>query len=83
MRSRLAASALLVLALLATRTLVAEARLSPQAAQVWAVDRGTTAILIEDHRAPLVEIRLMFPAGTWSSCFARPASRLISIWPRG
>jgi zinc protease len=45
----------------------AEARLSPASAETWTVDRATTAILVEDHRAPLVEIRLMFPIGRWSS----------------
>jgi zinc protease len=52
-----------------------EARLSPQSAQTWEVERGTTAILVEDHRAPLVEIRLMFPIGRWSP-WAQRAGRI-------
>ena len=53
----------------------APARLSPARAESWAVDPGTTAILVEDHRAPLVEIRLMFPIGRWSP-WAKRAGRL-------
>ncbi len=53
----------------------AVARLSPESAETWSVDSGTTAILIEDHRAPLVEIRLMFPIGLWSP-WAKLAGRL-------
>jgi len=49
----------------------AAARLSPAGAQTWSVDRGTTAVLVEDHRAPLTEIRLMFPIGSWSAWVAR------------
>ncbi|HEY2954149.1 MAG TPA: insulinase family protein [Candidatus Eisenbacteria bacterium] len=49
----------------------ARARLSPKRAETWSVDRGTTAVLIEDHRAPLVEVRLMFPIGLWSPWAAR------------
>ena len=52
-----------------------EARLSPQSAQTWEVERGTTAFLVEDHRAPLVEIRLMFPIGRWSP-WAQRAGRI-------
>jgi predicted Zn-dependent peptidase len=47
------------------------ARLSPETAQSWSVGSGTGAILVEDHRAPLVEIRLMFPIGLWSPWVAR------------
>lgn len=35
-------------------------------AQSWPVDAGTTAILVEDHRAPLVRLVLEFPGGRWS-----------------
>ena len=63
--------ALAALAALAGAAPSAAARLSAASAQTWSVDRGTTAILIEDHRAPLVEIRLMFPIGRWSSWAAR------------
>lgn len=37
-----------------------------EAGQTWSVDQGTTAILIEDHRAPLVTLVLDFPGGHWS-----------------
>jgi predicted Zn-dependent peptidase len=60
-----------VAALLLAAVPAGAASLSPQAAQTWTVDPGTTGILIEDHRAPLVEIRLMFPAGRWSPWFQR------------
>jgi len=72
--SRRPASAIapaLALAALACAATPAAARLSPESAQTWSVDRGTTALLIEDHRAPLVEIRLMFPIGRWSSWAGR------------
>ena len=32
----------------------------------WTVDEGTQAALVEDHRAPIVEISIEFPVGTWS-----------------
>ena len=53
----------------------AHARLSPEGAQTWSVDGATSAILVEDHRAPLVEVRLMFPIGRWSPWVKR-AGRL-------
>jgi len=83
MRRRAVASALVALALAAFALAVlafaalalaappGAARLSPESARSWSVDRGTTAILVEDHRAPLVEIRLMFPIGLWSPWVAR------------
>jgi len=36
------------------------------ALEEWPVDAGTTGVLIEDHRAPLVFALLEFPAGTFS-----------------
>ena len=33
---------------------------------VWEVDDATTAVLVEDHRAPLVELRIQIPAGIWT-----------------
>ena len=36
---------------------------------VWAMDDATTAVLVEDHRAPLVELRIQVPAGTWTPWF--------------
>jgi len=32
----------------------------------WAVDAGTEGVLVEDHRAPVVAVRVEFPVGTWS-----------------
>lgn len=32
----------------------------------WAADPATTVVLVEDHRVPLVELHLSFPAGTFS-----------------
>ena len=34
------------------------------AVQEWAVDAGTTGMLVEDHRVPVVSVDLAFPAGT-------------------
>jgi zinc protease len=31
----------------------------------WSLEDGTTAVLVEDHRAPLVSLRFEFPAGSW------------------
>ncbi len=43
---------------------------SPSAsAQEWPADAGTTLVLVEDHRAPLVTVMLEFAAGTWSPWF--------------
>jgi len=39
----------------------------------WAVDEHTTGLLVEDHRVPLISVRLEFPAGTWSR-WARDAA---------
>ncbi|MFT5680594.1 MAG: zinc protease [Myxococcota bacterium] len=33
---------------------------------IWSVDDATTAVLVEDHRAPLVELRIQLPAGSWT-----------------
>ncbi|MDG1483341.1 MAG: insulinase family protein [Myxococcota bacterium] len=33
---------------------------------LWAVDAATTAVLVEDHRAPLVQLRIQVPAGNWT-----------------
>jgi len=37
------------------------------AIESWMQGEGTTVILVEDHRAPLVSLRVEFPAGNWSS----------------
>jgi predicted Zn-dependent peptidase len=34
--------------------------------QTWKVDPATTGALIEDHRTPLVQLRIEFPIGVWS-----------------
>lgn len=36
------------------------------APEVWAQDDATQVVLVEDHRAPLVELRVQVPAGTWT-----------------
>lgn len=33
---------------------------------IWTVDDATAAVLVEDHRAPLVELRVQLPAGSWT-----------------
>ncbi len=38
----------------------------PFAVQTWSVDEGTLGVLVEDHRTPLVTVRLEFPVGVWS-----------------
>jgi predicted Zn-dependent peptidase len=65
-RNARATAAALALATLVRGAPPALARLSAASAETWSVDRATTAVLVEDHRAPLVEIRLMFPIGRWS-----------------
>jgi zinc protease len=40
--------------------------LPPPQVQEWAVDSGTTGMLVEDHRVPVASVRLAFPVGTWS-----------------
>ena len=34
--------------------------------QAWRLPDGTSLLLVEDHRAPLIEVRIELPAGTWS-----------------
>jgi len=60
------------------------ASLSPAGARTWEIGPGTTGILVEDHRTPLVEIRLMFPVGRWSPWFrrARLADEAFFMQPR-
>jgi predicted Zn-dependent peptidase len=46
------------------------------------VDAGTTAILVEDHRAPLVFLRVELPAGRWSAWVAGgPVREAFQIQP--
>ena len=86
MRSLLAIPvAVLLLAAVGTLTHAASGPGEPQA---WAVDSSTTGVLVEDHRAPLVELRLVLPVGAWSawpprSYFAAAAWDLQFRDPRG
>ena len=65
MRSMLAIpAAVLLLAAVGTPSHAASGPGEPQA---WAVDSSTTGVLVEDHRAPLVELRLILPVGVWSA----------------
>ena len=45
---------------------LALASLPATALEEWAIDSGTTGLLVEDHRAPLLFVRIEFPAGSWS-----------------
>jgi len=65
----LALAVFLALAL-GTRAAGAEP-LGVEKAQIWKADSATTVIFVEDHRAPLVEIRLVFPQGKWSPWMRR------------
>jgi zinc protease len=53
--------------LLATVATLAHAASGPGEPQIWVVDSSTTGVLVEDHRAPLVELRLVLPVGGWSA----------------
>ena len=35
-------------------------------ARSWPLDDATTLVLVEDHRAPLVQVTIEFPVGNWS-----------------
>ncbi|MCP3979820.1 MAG: insulinase family protein [bacterium] len=54
---------------------------APAAApEVWTADPGTTVVLVRDDRAPLVEVRVEFPAGSWSPWFRdAPAGEAFEI----
>lgn len=41
----------------------------------WDLEAGTTAVLVEDHRAPLVSLRIELPAGDWSPWFVKHHAR--------
>jgi zinc protease len=57
-------ASLLLLAPLAMRAALAGA---PAAAiETWELDDGTEVALVEDQRAPLLSMRVVFPVGTWS-----------------
>ena len=51
------------LALLAASALAVAAA---SAVEEWAIDGGTTGLLVEDHRVPIVFLRIEFAAGSWS-----------------
>lgn len=36
---------------------------------IWNLDESTTVVLVEDHRAPLVELRVQVPVGNWTPWF--------------
>jgi predicted Zn-dependent peptidase len=54
----------LLLALAAAQGATAPAGAAP--VRTWQVDRGTLGVLVEDHRVPTVDVRIEWPAGTWS-----------------
>lgn len=39
------------------------------APEVFSLDDATTVVLVEDHRAPLIELAIQLPAGTWTPWF--------------
>lgn len=45
----------------------ADAGSATASVQEWRVDGGTTGMLVENHRAPVVTVRVAFPAGTWGA----------------
>ncbi len=55
--------------------------------QSWSLEDGTEVLLVEDHRAPMVSVRLYFPAGThgdwaWEN-HAGTAMRIQTMDPDG
>ena len=68
-RSLLAALTLTLLPVspaLAAAQAAAPAAPQSETALRWSVDAGTTGMLVEDHRVPLVTVYARFPAGSWS-----------------
>jgi zinc protease len=61
----MALPALLLSAAVAASAIAAPVDPAPKVV-TWAVDAGTTGVLVEDHRAPTVTLRIEFPVGTWS-----------------
>lgn len=64
-----------MLVLLAAAATTASATGTPDgrfAIHTWSVDEHTDAVLVRDHRAPVVYVSLEFPVGTWSA-WAREA----------
>lgn len=59
----------------APEAVVASAAEAPRTAparlegQVWEVDAGTRGALVEDHRVPLVELRVQLPVGSYAPWF--------------
>ena len=52
-------------------TLGAALAMGPSDPASWSLDPATTVVLVEDHRVPLVEVHLSFPAGDFSPWFNR------------
>ena len=52
--------------LLPVRALPALAAAPGARVQEWEIAEGTTALLVEDHRVPLVDVSVEFGAGSWS-----------------
>ena len=50
----------------ACATAPAQAQAEAPHVLAWEQGPGTTVALVEDHRAPLVSMQLLFPAGSWS-----------------
>lgn len=51
---------------LAAAQTIAQAAPQAETALRWSVDAGTTGMLVEDQRVPLVTVYARFPAGSWS-----------------
>ncbi len=56
----------LTVAALAVLPAAAEPTVADSGVQEWQVDFGTTGLLVEDHRVPLVKVVVELAAGTWS-----------------
>jgi len=48
---------------------------APPQALVRPLDPATTLVLVEDHRAPTVELRIEVPVGSWSPWFRRESGQ--------
>lgn len=55
--------------MMALLSLAAALAAGPSDPQRWTRDDGTTLVLVEDHRVPLIELRLSFPVGHFSPWF--------------
>ena len=62
--------ALIAVSALSLPTALADAPVAnPKEPVSWEVADLGRVVLVEDHRVPLVEVRLHFPAGAWSPWF--------------